>query len=189
MNEGLTVKRNFCRPGVALQRHTERHRSRRRSLRMSHAAALRAHTTHRHDDRSAHVADLAQVIDMNAIRNAKLRLGVDPLGGAGVHYWGAIAEQHGIELDVISEVLDPSFAFMTLDWDGQVCMDPSSGPAMARLVALNDQYDVAFACEPSTNATASSHPAFGSLRGPRARKLFTRSTLRALEVRRICKRW
>jgi phosphoglucomutase len=115
--------------------------------RMPLAAALRAATTHRHDYRSAYVADLGNVIDMDAIRNAKLRIGVDPLGGAGVHYWAAIAEHYRIDLTVISEVVDPTFRFMTLDWDGKIRMDPSSKFAMQGLIALKDDFDIAFACD------------------------------------------
>jgi phosphoglucomutase len=115
--------------------------------RMPHAAALRAATTHRHDYRSAYVADLGNVIDMDAIRHAKLRVGVDPLGGAGVHYWAAIAERWRIDLTVISDVVDPTFRFMTLDWDGKIRMDPSSKFAMQSLIALKDDFDIAFACD------------------------------------------
>jgi phosphoglucomutase len=111
------------------------------------AAALRAPTTHRHDYRTAYVADLGHLIDMDAIRNAGLRMGVDPLGGAGVHYWPAIAEHHRLDLSVISDTVDPTFGFMTLDWDGQIRMDPSSSFAMRRLVALKDRFDIAFACD------------------------------------------
>jgi len=111
------------------------------------AAALRAPTTHRHDYRSAYVADLDQVLDMDAIRASGLRLGVDPLGGAGVHYWTAIAERYKLDLSVVSEVVDPRFAFMPLDWDGQIRMDPSSHYAMQRLIALQHRHDIAFACD------------------------------------------
>lgn len=91
--------------------------------------------------------DLGGVIDMDAIRNAKVRMGVDPLGGAGVHYWAAIAERWQLDLQVVSEVVDPTFAFMTLDWDGQIRMDPSSRYAMQRLIAIKDRFDIAFACD------------------------------------------
>ena len=115
--------------------------------RMPHAQALKAATTHRHDYRSAYIAELDQVIDMDAIRHAKLRIGVDPLGGAGVHYWAAIAQRWRIDLTVTSEVVDPRFAFMSLDWDGQIRMDPSSRFAMQGLIAMKDQFDIAFACD------------------------------------------
>jgi phosphoglucomutase len=87
------------------------------------------------------------VIDMHAIRGAKLRLGVNPMGGAGVHYWGAIAERWQVDLTVVSDAVDPTFRFMTLDWDGQIRMDPSSPYAMERLIALKDRFDIAFACD------------------------------------------
>jgi phosphoglucomutase len=115
--------------------------------RMPHAQALRAATTRRHDYQTSYVSELDQVIDLDAIRDARLRMGVDPLGGAGVHYWAAIAERWRIDLEVISDVVDPTFGFMSLDWDGQVRMDPSSPFAMQRLVALADRYDIAFACD------------------------------------------
>ncbi len=115
--------------------------------RIAHAQALTAATTHRHDYLGAYVDDLPQVIDLDAIRSAGVRMGVDPLGGAGVHYWAAIAERHRLELEVVSDAVDPTFAFMTLDWDGQVRMDPSSTYAMQRLVSLRDRFDVAFACD------------------------------------------
>jgi phosphoglucomutase len=115
--------------------------------RMPHAQALLADTTHTHDYRRAYVAGLGAVLDMEAIRSAGLHLAVDPMGGAGVHYWGVIAERYRLNLDVISTVVDPTFAFMTLDWDGQIRMDPSSPYAMQRLIALKDRYDIAFACD------------------------------------------
>ena len=115
--------------------------------RVTLAQALKAGTTHRHDYLAAYVADLGEVVDLAAIRDAKLHLGVDPLGGAGVHYWGRIAECHGLDLTVVSDVVDPSFGFMTLDWDGRIRMDPSSPWAMQRLVGLRSRFDVAFACD------------------------------------------
>ena len=115
--------------------------------RMQHAQALRATTTHRHDYLRHYVDDLEQVIDLDAIRHAGVRMGVDPLGGAGVHYWAAIAERWKLDLQVVSEVVDPTFAFMPLDWDGQIRMDPSSRHAMQRLISLKDRFDIAFACD------------------------------------------
>ena len=109
--------------------------------------ALRAPTTHRHDYLNAYIADLGNVIDMDAIRGAKISLGVDPLGGAGVHYWGPIAERYGLNLTVVNEAVDPTFRFMTVDWDGQIRMDPSSPYAMQRLIGLKDRFDIAFACD------------------------------------------
>jgi phosphoglucomutase len=109
--------------------------------------ALRAPTTHRHDYLNAYVADLANVIDMEAVRGAGIKLGVDPLGGAGVHYWGPIAEQYGLSLTVVNEAVDPTFRFMTVDWDGQIRMDPSSAYAMQRLIEMKDRFDLSFACD------------------------------------------
>jgi len=115
--------------------------------RLSYAVALHAATTHRHDYLHAYVADLGSVIDMEAIRDAGVRIGVDPLGGAGVHYWAAIAEHYKLDLTVVSEAVDARFAFMTLDWDGQIRMDPSSPYAMRRLIDLKDRFQIAFACD------------------------------------------
>ncbi len=109
--------------------------------------ALHASTTHRHDYLNAYIADLANVIDMDAIRGAKISMGVDPLGGAGVHYWGPIAERYGLNLTVVNEAVDPTFRFMTVDWDGQIRMDPSSTYAMQRLIGLKDRFEIAFACD------------------------------------------
>jgi len=115
--------------------------------RMLRAKALHAPTTHRHDYLAAYVGDLASVIDMEAIHDAKIRMGVDPLGGAGVHYWAAIAEHYKLDLTVVSETVDSRFAFMTLDWDGQIRMDPSSPYAMQRLISIKDRFQIAFACD------------------------------------------
>jgi phosphoglucomutase len=115
--------------------------------RISVDKALQASTTHRHDYLNTYVADLANVVDMDAIRGAKLRIGVDPLGGAGVHYWGPIAQRYGLNLTVVNEVVDPTFSFMTVDWDGQIRMDPSSIYAMQRLIAMKDRFDLSFACD------------------------------------------
>ncbi len=109
--------------------------------------ALRAPTTHRHDYLNAYITDLANVLDMDAIRGAKVNMGVDPLGGAGVHYWAPIAERYGLNLTVVNEAVDPTFRFMTVDWDGQIRMDPSSPYAMQRLIGMKDRFDLAFACD------------------------------------------
>ena len=109
--------------------------------------ALRASTTHRHDYLNAYISDLGNVIDMDAIRIAKISLGVDPLGGAGVHYWRPMAERYGLNLTVVNEAVDPTFRFMTVDWDGQIRMDPSSPYAMERLIGLKDRFEIAFACD------------------------------------------
>ena len=111
------------------------------------AQARRAATTREHDYLGAYVADLGHVLDFDAIRGAGIRMGVDPLGGAGVHYWSRIAEHWRIDLAVVSEQVDPAFGFMSLDWDGRIRMDPSSVFAMQRLIGLKDRYDIAFACD------------------------------------------
>ena len=110
--------------------------------------ALLATTTHRHDFLDAYVRDLGNVIDMDAIRDSAIRLGVDPLGGAGVHYWPAIAERYRLNLTVVNQTVDPTFRFMRADWDGRIRMDPSSPHAMRGLIELKDRFDVAFACDP-----------------------------------------
>jgi phosphoglucomutase len=115
--------------------------------RISYEKALRATTTHRHDYLAAYISDLGNVIDMDVIRDAKINMGVDPLGGAGVHYWGPIAERYGLNLTVVSETVDPTFRFMTVDWDGQIRMDPSSNYAMQRLIGMKDRFDLSFACD------------------------------------------
>jgi phosphoglucomutase len=115
--------------------------------RIPHEQALRAATTHQHDYLSTYVNDLGNVIDMDVIRGAKLHLGVDPLGGAGVHYWARIAERHALNLTVVDETVDPTFRFMTVDWDGQIRMDPSSTYAMQRLIGMKDRFDLSFACD------------------------------------------
>jgi len=116
--------------------------------RIQHMQALRASTTHRHDYLSAYISDLGNVVDMEVIREAQLKMGVDPLGGAGVHYWARIAERYGLNLTVVNEVVDPTFRFMTVDWDGQIRMDPSSAYAMQRLIGMKDRFDLSFACDP-----------------------------------------
>ncbi len=115
--------------------------------RVSFEQALKADTTHRYDYLHAYVNDLGNVIDMDAIRGSGIRMGVDPLGGAGVHYWAAIAEHYRVDLSVVSERVDPTFGFMTLDWDGKIRLDPSSAYAMQRLIGMKDSFDIAFACD------------------------------------------
>ena len=116
--------------------------------RISYEQALKASTTHRHDYLNTYVADLKNVIDMDTLRGANLRLGVDPLGGAGVRYWSAIGEHYGLNLDVVNTSVDPTFRFMCVDWDGRIRMDPSSSYAMQGLIGLKERFDVAFACDP-----------------------------------------
>jgi len=115
--------------------------------RIAYEKALRVPTTHRHDYLNAYITDLANVLDMDAIRGAKISMGVDPLGGAGVHYWGPLAERYGLNLTVVNEAVDPTFRFMTVDWDGQIRMDPSSPYAVQRLIGLKDRFEIAFACD------------------------------------------
>ena len=115
--------------------------------RIAYEKALRSPTTHRHDYLNAYISDLANVIDMDAVRGSKVRMGVDPLGGAGVHFWGPIAEHYKLDLTVVSDEVDPTFRFMTVDWDGRIRMDPSSPYAMQRLIGLKDRFDIAFACD------------------------------------------
>jgi len=111
------------------------------------ARALRASTTHKHDYLHSYVSDLENVIDMAAIGAAKIALGVDPLGGAGVDYWPLIAERYRLNLTIVNRSVDPTFRFMTVDWDGKIRMDPSSPYAMQRLIGLKDKFDVAFASD------------------------------------------
>ena len=115
--------------------------------RVPYAQALRAATTHRHNFLETYVADLGSVVDMDAIRDAGVRMGVDPLGGAGVHYWARIAECYRLDLTVVSDTVDPTFRFMSVDWDGKIRMDPSSPYAMQRLLGIKDRFDIAFACD------------------------------------------
>jgi len=116
-------------------------------LRMPFERALRAATTHRHDYAGRYVEDLGRVVAMDVIRGSGLELGVDPLGGASVRYWGRIAERYGLKLSIVNEAVDPTFRFMTVDWDGRIRMDPSSPYAMRRLIGLKDRFDVAVACD------------------------------------------
>jgi phosphoglucomutase len=109
--------------------------------------ARKAGTTHAYDYLDAYVAELPKVIDVDAIRAASIVLGADPLGGAGVSYWGEIADRYRLPITVVSDEVDPTFRFMTLDWDGRIRMDCSSPYAMQRLIGMRDKYDVAWACD------------------------------------------
>jgi phosphoglucomutase len=115
--------------------------------RVPYAQARAAATTREHDFVGPYVADLENVLDFEVIRASGIHMGVDPLGGAGVHYWPRIAEHYRLNLTVISERVDPTFSFMSLDWDGRIRMDPSSSYAMQPLIAAKDRYDIAFACD------------------------------------------
>jgi phosphoglucomutase len=125
--------------------------------------ALRAGTTREHDFVGPYVADLVNVIDMDAIAGAKIRIGVDPLGGASVDYWVPIAERYRLSIEVVNPVVDPTFAFMTLDRDGKIRMDCSSPYAMAGLIALKDRFDVAFGNDVDTDRHGIVTPAGGLL--------------------------
>src|ERR1700736_4401637 len=115
--------------------------------RITYEKALNAATTHRYDFLNNYVSDLANVIDFEVIRGSNLNMAVDPLGGAGVHYWPAIADRYRLNLKVLNTEVDPTFRFMTVDWDGKIRMDPSSPYAMQSLIHLKDRFDVAFACD------------------------------------------
>ena len=115
--------------------------------RLAYHRAVSAETTQKYDFISSYVDDLPNIIDIDAIRNSGLKLAVDPLGGAGVHYWPRIAEQYKLPLEVLNKYVDPTFRFMTLDWDGRIRMDCSSPYAMASMIAKKDKYDVAWACD------------------------------------------
>ena len=112
--------------------------------RLAYDAALRADTTHIHDFITPYVDGLDTVLDMRTISKAGLRMGADPMGGAGIEYWPRIADRYELRIDIVNDVIDPTFSFMTLDWDGKIRMDCSSPYAMTRLVDLRSQYDIAF---------------------------------------------
>jgi phosphoglucomutase len=120
-------------------------------------------TVHRHDYVSAYVDDLPAVVDLDAIRGSGLRLGVDPLGGASLAYWAAIAERHGLDLTIVNEKIDPTFSFVPPDWDGRTRMDCSSPYAMAGLLELKDRFDVAFANDPDADRHGIVTPGAGLL--------------------------
>jgi phosphoglucomutase len=120
-------------------------------LRVPFERSRRASSTRPYDYRAAYTNDLDQVIDATSLTGAKLKLGVDPLGGASVDYWAAIAERYRLDLDIVNPVVDPTFRFMTVDWDGAIRMDPSSPHAMARLIDLRSRYDLAFAADPDAD--------------------------------------
>jgi phosphoglucomutase len=119
--------------------------------RMAYNKARRATTTHTHDYVGTYVADLGSVVDMEVIAGAQLKIGVDPLGGASVAFWSPTAERFGLHLEVVNDSVDPTFRFMSLDWDGQIRMDCSSPYAMAKLIGLKDRFDVAFGNDPDAD--------------------------------------
>jgi phosphoglucomutase len=111
------------------------------------ARAFTSSTTHKHDYLDSYVNDLSSVVDLQAIRDRQIHIGVDPLGGASVAYWDAIGDRYRLNLEVVNHTVDPTFRFMTVDWDGQIRMDPSSVYAMVRMLGLKDRFDVAFASD------------------------------------------
>jgi phosphoglucomutase len=132
--------------------------------RMPFAQARSAASIREYDFVGRYVAALADAVDFEPIRAAGVRIGVDPLGGAGVHYWARIAERYRIDLDVVNAHVDPRFAFMTLDWDGRIRMDPSSACAMQGLIGLKDRYDVAVACDTDHDRHGVVAPSVGLMR-------------------------
>ena len=119
--------------------------------RMGYAAALRSGHVHRHDFIAGYVDDLGNVLDMEAIRNSGLKIGIDPLGGAAVRYWDPIIARYGLDATLVNDLVDPSFRFMTADWDGKIRMDCSSPYAMAGLIGMKDRFDLAFANDPDAD--------------------------------------
>jgi len=119
--------------------------------RMPLERARAATTTHQHDYLDAYLNDLPSIVDMQAIAESKVRIGVDPLGGSSVAYWDAVKDRYKLNLEVVNHLVDPTFGFMTVDWDGQIRMDPSSIYAMARMVGLKDRFDIAFASDPDAD--------------------------------------
>ena len=119
--------------------------------RVSHEQALKASSTERYDFVGTYLADLINVVDLDRIKAAKLRLAVDPLGGAAVAYWRPLAERYGLDIQIVNEKVDPTFGFMTLDWDGKIRMDCSSPYAMASLIKLKDRFDLAFGNDTDTD--------------------------------------
>jgi phosphoglucomutase len=116
-------------------------------MRMPYEKALRAPNTHRHDFLNNYISDLGNVVNLDIIRDSKISVGVDPLGGAGVHYWEPISAKYGLNLTVVNKIVDPTFRFMTVDWDGKIRMDPSSPYAMQQLIGLKDRFDISVACD------------------------------------------
>jgi phosphoglucomutase len=119
--------------------------------RMSYETARRAPTTHGHDYVASYVNDLSAAVDLDVVRGSGIKIGVDPLGGASVAYWAPIADRYGIEIEVVNDTVDPTFSFMTVDWDGRIRMDPSSRYAMAKLIGLKERFDLAFATDPDAD--------------------------------------
>lgn len=131
--------------------------------RIPYAKALQAPTTHRYDFRTPYVCDLADVIDLDAVAKSGLRLGVDPMGGASVSYWEPIRERYKLNIEVVNPIIDPTFSFMPLDYDGKIRMDCSSPAAMAHLIGLKDKFDVAFGNDPDSDRHGIVTPSAGLL--------------------------
>jgi phosphoglucomutase len=131
--------------------------------RIGYSAALKASTTHAQDFVEPYVQDLANVVDLEAIRSAGVKIGVDPLGGAAAAYWEPVADRHGVDITVVNPKIDPTFSFMTLDHDGKIRMDCSSPWAMAGLVQLKDRFDIAFANDPDADRHGIVAPSTGLL--------------------------
>jgi phosphoglucomutase len=131
--------------------------------RLALETALKASTTHAEDFVTAYVKDLANVIDMEAIRSAGVKIGIDPLGGAAVGYWAPVVERYGLDITVVNPDVDPTFAFMTVDHDGKIRMDCSSPWAMAGLVQLKDRFDIAFGNDPDADRHGIVTPSSGLL--------------------------
>jgi phosphoglucomutase len=119
--------------------------------RIAYEKARHVATTHTYDYVGSYVSDLGSVVDMEVVRSAKLKIGVDPLGGASVAYWGPIVERYGVQVEVVNNAVDPTFRFMPLDWDGKIRMDCSSPHAMAKLIGLKDRFDIAFGNDTDTD--------------------------------------
>lgn len=115
--------------------------------RMPYEKALKAPVVHVFNYIDMYVPELGKIIDMDVIRSSGIKMGVDPLGGAGVQYWQPIADYYKIDLTVVNKAIDPTFSFMTMDWDGKIRMDPSSKFAMQSLIAMKDKFDISFACD------------------------------------------
>jgi phosphoglucomutase len=120
-------------------------------VRMAYSKARRAATTHTHDYVGTYVADLGSVVDMKVIAGAQLKIGVDPLGGTSLAFWRPTADRFGVDVEVVNDGVDPTFRFMSLDWDGQIRMDCSSSYAMTKLIGLKDRFDIAFGNDPDAD--------------------------------------
>jgi phosphoglucomutase len=119
--------------------------------RIPYESARSAPTTHTHDYIAAYVSDLGAAVDLDVVRGSGIKIGVDPLGGASFSFWAPIADRYGLQIDIVNDTVDPTFGFMTVDWDGRIRMDPSSPHAMAKLIGLRERFDLAFATDPDAD--------------------------------------